>query len=485
MTLPRSWFPILAKSVEETLFGGRIEKIRAPRDHEIVLTVRAGGEKRHLLLSAHPRFPRFHFIAEAPESAVLSEFVRILRKHALGGKVESVLVPPGERIVEVGVRAGHGIFRVVAECFPGKANLFLVDGESTVLSMHRRRREKGRALGPGKTYQPPPPIGAPMAAEEEPLPEENLHGRLETTFREKEDAYTMERLAGAVGKRLKRLIRKERKRRVNLSRDLAGAGDPERWRRCGELLKIHAGRVEKGVLEVEVPDVFEPDAKPTVIPLDPRLGLEGNMEAYFRKYRKARSGRKRIDGLLGETEDKLREAEGMAERLARAEEAGDVDAVASLAEALGVEPPGAEGTKPREKAEAGPRPPYRRFVSREGLPIWVGRTDAENDRLSTREARGRDLWLHVDGFGGSHVLVRLPREKAYDRETLLDAANLAAFFSQARGKRVDVSYTEAKHVRKTKRAKPGQVSMARRSVIRIEPDAARLERLLGKPPTLR
>jgi predicted ribosome quality control (RQC) complex YloA/Tae2 family protein len=350
--------------------------------------------------------------------------------------------------------------------------------------VYRRRREKERSLAPGAPYQPPPPFGAP---EEGAVPPsgEVLHHRLETEFREKENVFSAERLSGAVGKRLKRLLRKEKKRKINLARDLRAVGDPEGWRRCGELLKIHAGRVEKGALRVEVPDLFEADTPSKVIPLDPRLDLEGNMEAYFRKYRKARSGRQRIAGLLEETESKLRETEEKAARLAVAMETGDGDTVASLAEALGVAPPGAEGEKPKAKGRAEPRLPYRRFVSREGRAIWVGRTDAENDRLSTREARGRDLWLHVDGFGGSHVLVRLPKEKAYDRETLLDAANLAAFFSQARGKRVDVSYTEAKHVRKSKRAKAGLVSLARRSVVRIEPDAARLERLLGKKPTFR
>jgi len=150
-----------------------------------------------------------------------------------------------------------------------------------------------------------------------------------------------------------------------------------------------------------------------------------------------------------------------------------------------VEPPPDEKPAARKREAPEAREPYRRFVSLEGFPIWVGRNDAENDRLSGREARGRDLWLHVDGFGGSHVLVRLPKEKTASRETLLDAANLASFFSQARGRRVDVTYTQAKHVRKPRKGKPGLVTLSRRSLIRIEPDGPRLERLFGKPPALR
>ncbi|MHC4779849.1 MAG: Rqc2 family fibronectin-binding protein [Planctomycetota bacterium] len=483
MSYPRSWFPVLARDVEEALHGGRVAKIRSRREDEVILTFRTEGEKQHLLLSAHAQYPRFHFLENPPEAGPLTEFVRTLRKHLSGARLESVLTPQGERIVEIGLKASHGPLRLVAECFPGKPNVILVDGKGTIRAVMKRKRGKDRVLSQGMEYRAPAnPL--PPVEETEPPDLEGLHGRLEVEYRKKEEARILEGTARSVAREIRRLVRKEEKRKLNLSRDLASAGDPDHWRRQGELLKIHAGAVEKGTLEVAVPDIFEPEGPIRAIPLDPRLDLEGNMEAYFKKYRRAKNGRKRLGELIEVVAKRLEDLSGLAEELARAEEAGDGDAVSELFGRLRLGREDEPATKKKGKGEI--RRPYRRFTSAEGFQIWVGRNDTENDRLTTREARGRDLWLHVAaGFGGSHVLVRLPREGECGTESLLDAANLAAFFSQARGKRVDVSYTQAKHVRKPRKAKSGLVTLAKRSVIRVEPDAARLTRLLGKPPTFR
>jgi predicted ribosome quality control (RQC) complex YloA/Tae2 family protein len=109
----------------------------------------------------------------------------------------------------------------------------------------------------------------------------------------------------------------------------------------------------------------------------------------------------------------------------------------------------------------------------------VGRGAAENDQLTVRVAKGNDLWLHVRGRTGAHVVLRLPRGGAPDQESLIDAAHLAAWFSDARGESApEVVYTRAKHVRKVKGAAPGAVtySQERGLALRVEP--ARVERLL-------
>jgi predicted ribosome quality control (RQC) complex YloA/Tae2 family protein len=128
-----------------------------------------------------------------------------------------------------------------------------------------------------------------------------------------------------------------------------------------------------------------------------------------------------------------------------------------------------------------PLPPYRTFRSLAGIPILVGRGAAENDALTVRVARGNDLWLHVRGVSGAHVVVRLDRGKVPDQETLLDAAHLAAHFSDARGAaQVEVAWTRAKHVRKPRGAAPGAVSYSQERVVLLRLEAARIERLLGE-----
>jgi predicted ribosome quality control (RQC) complex YloA/Tae2 family protein len=135
--------------------------------------------------------------------------------------------------------------------------------------------------------------------------------------------------------------------------------------------------------------------------------------------------------------------------------------------------------RPKSKRDA-PLPPYRLFRSAAGTAILVGRNAEANDALTVQVARGNDLWLHVRGQTGAHVVVRLERANAPDGETLLDAAHLAAHFSDARGEpQIELAATRAKYVRKVKGAAPGTAtySQERSILLRIEPE--RVERLLA------
>ena len=106
----------------------------------------------------------------------------------------------------------------------------------------------------------------------------------------------------------------------------------------------------------------------------------------------------------------------------------------------------------------------RTFTSPAGVPILVGRSRKENDRLSLVIARDGDYWLHARNAPGAHVLLQLSRAPRYYSEPEPDclqmAADLAAFYSDLRNEaRADVTYTSPKHVTKPPRAPPGAVRL--------------------------
>ena len=105
-----------------------------------------------------------------------------------------------------------------------------------------------------------------------------------------------------------------------------------------------------------------------------------------------------------------------------------------------------------------------------GWHVLAGRTDAANDRLSLRLARPDDLWFHIRGMPGSHVLLRVPSGAAPDRATLDLAAGLAAYHSKARtAGTVAISCTEARHVSKPRGAKPGTVTIRKERTLKVRP----------------
>jgi predicted ribosome quality control (RQC) complex YloA/Tae2 family protein len=105
-----------------------------------------------------------------------------------------------------------------------------------------------------------------------------------------------------------------------------------------------------------------------------------------------------------------------------------------------------------------------------GWEVLAGRTDAANDRLSLRLARPGDLWFHIRGMPGSHVVLRVPDDAEPDRVTQELAASIAAFHSKARGAgTVAVTCTDARHVSKPKGAPPGTVTIKKESVLKVRP----------------
>lgn len=118
--------------------------------------------------------------------------------------------------------------------------------------------------------------------------------------------------------------------------------------------------------------------------------------------------------------------------------------------------------------------PYRTVVV-DGYDVLVGRNDADNDYLTFRVAEKRDLWLHAGGgTPGSHVILKNPDGGDIPREVVEKAAQLAAWYSKARGApRVEVHVCRAADVSKPKGAPRGQVLIKKFSRIKVTP--SRLE----------
>lgn len=118
--------------------------------------------------------------------------------------------------------------------------------------------------------------------------------------------------------------------------------------------------------------------------------------------------------------------------------------------------------------------PYRTVLVGE-FEVLVGRSAADNDYLSLKVAKGNDVWLHVaGGTAGSHVVIKNPGAGEVPTEVVEQAAQLAAWYSKARGApRVEVHVCKASQVSKAKGAPAGQVQIKNFKRIKVEP--SRLE----------
>ncbi|MBT8042639.1 MAG: DUF814 domain-containing protein [Pontiella sp.] len=116
------------------------------------------------------------------------------------------------------------------------------------------------------------------------------------------------------------------------------------------------------------------------------------------------------------------------------------------------------------------QPDFWKYELADGFAALAGKTDADNDLLSLKVARANDLWFHVRGQPGSHVILRHPDGEKPDSALVRQAASIAAWHSKMRNAgTVPVCYTEAKHVGKPRGAKPGSVSIKREKIVKVRP----------------
>lgn len=350
---------------------------------------------------------------------------------------------------------------------------------------------------------------AAMAVRLAHLPEERQRS-FPTANAAAEAFYAARRIAAeadetrAWARRLLRQARDRVTRRMDkLAVELALHRQATAQRQMGEILVAHQRAVPRGAAEAVLPDPYGPPGATRTIPLDPALSAAGNAERYFRRARRGARGEALTAERLAASRRELDRIGDLEKVLEDAASPEALDALAAAVRRLG-RVPGPRFRVPGPQVEVKPRPSgrssarggrpaaegrgrdrgdavarlARRFLSSDGFPILVGRNNAANDELTLHVARPDDLWLHVEGHGGSHVVIRRGDRPEVPRQTLLEAAQLAAYYSQARGQRkVPVHYTLRKYVRKPKGAKPGLVTITQEKAILATPDPALVRRL--------
>lgn len=299
---------------------------------------------------------------------------------------------------------------------------------------------------------------------------------------------------------VRRHIKRAHKRQEKLNADCAACQEAPCLLRDAELLKASMDQLKRGMDSVTVHDYFstEPNAMRTIA-LDPARPPREQMQKLFKKAAKLERCREQAMTYAAVNEKRIMALEALLAQFDAWKKSALPDE--ALPEAYCVEaarleidwhpgegtpqggatpaaPEKAKGRREREQEKL--LAAVRTFTSHDGMEILVGKTAQDNDTLSFRIARGNDWWFHLGAAPGSHVVVRSAGGKPLPQETLLDAAHLCVYFSKMRTTdRADVTYTQARWVRRIKGAPPGKVQVERSQSLYIRMEQSRLNRLLG------
>ena len=417
-----------------------------------------------------------------------------LTKELQGATMTHVIAALGERRCTFHFTSAHGDRRLMVELFGARGLWALLDAEGRLLLLSRPVATAVRTLALGDAYAPPPPADEPRS-ESTPRFAPPVLAAIDACFLPFDERAELRRTFELLQRSAQRALHKVRAKVQGLAQQLADVDRTATMRSRADLMLAYQHTVRRGAATMQVPDP-QRDGELVTFDLDPAKSVVHQAQSLYEKARRLDDSRTIAAERLATAEGEAAILQPIADELAAlplaAEHAparlaalrAQLQQVGALPKSATATPSAASKGMCKTKLDPAASENCRRFVSAEGYAIWVGKNNEQNDRLTMRIANGNDVWLHVGGGRpGSHVIVRLPKQKTASLETLLDAAMLAVHFSKARGEsRIEVVYTQKKHVRKPKGLPAGAVVPSQTKSITVHADAARLQRLLGSGP---
>ncbi len=254
--------------------------------------------------------------------------------------------------------------------------------------------------------------------------------------------------------------------------ELEKSEDREELRKTAELITANLYRLKKGDTRFTCQDYYRDDCPEIEITLDPLKTPQQNAAAMFREYNKRKAACEHLTKLIAESEEQLEYLNSVLELIGAAEGEKDLSDLRRELVDTGCLKPAGGKKQVKSKAQA----PLR-FRSSDGMEILVGRSNLQNDELTTKLGRRTDYWLHTQKIHGSHVLIRCEGE-APSEKTIEEAAAIAAWYSQGReGGKIPVDYTMLKNVRKPSGSLPGKVIYTDYSTVMVQSDEELVKKL--------
>lgn len=323
----------------------------------------------------------------------------------------------------------------------------------------------------------------------------NLSIAMDVFYKLQDEERNFEQFKQKLERNLNQAISRTQKKLDLHQRDFAEGQKAEQYKRLGELLNSQLYLVQDQATEVELIDYYDPEQKKIKVQLKPKLSPADNAKIFFKKYRKAQARFKSAKRLLALDQAELLWLNSLYTALERSEVTEDLQAIKiefdlfekpvrdQRSEAKTVQPqqhllknrlnPGKPGKrkkqyqqnkqKNKQKTKSEKSLPPRKFELAEGITVYAGRNNIQNDQLTLRKAAANDLWFHVKDLTGTHVILTVQNGYTAEPQHIKKAAQIAAWYSEAnqvktnRGGKIAVDSCLAKHVRKPKGAKPGMV----------------------------
>jgi predicted ribosome quality control (RQC) complex YloA/Tae2 family protein len=468
-----NWKEIDLVLSELELPGSQIQKALQSAFDVIALRVHGRGRTRMILISLSPGACRLHETFQAvPRTDRPLRFAEFLNSRISNGWIEEAVQLGDNRIVRITVRQGKNRCRIYARLWSNAANVIVTDEGGTILDAMRRLPKRGEQSG-GR-YAPeetPPgagirrdfrirefPPGAPF--DEKP----SFNEKIDAWYAEQGGRLSLEGLREQVRRNWEGKIGRLTASLEKLREKEGEFASAENLKQYGDIILANLDKIKPGDRWLEAENFYH--GGQIRVKLEGAAEGPGQAERYYDQYRRAKRGLEDVRKEITRGERELLELEGVMARLLAEDNPLNLQKLIRS---------GGLRTAPALKADQ--KRPGLSFRRKDWL-IIVGRDAAENDALLRRHVKGNDLWLHVRDYPGSYVFIKQRSGKTVPLDILLDAGNLAIFYSKGRNNgEGDLFYTPVKYLRRAKDGPRGLVIPTQEKNLHIRVDEGRLREL--------
>ena len=277
---------------------------------------------------------------------------------------------------------------------------------------------------------------------------------------------------------VKNLYTKLNKKLDIYKKDLSKCENIESIRNFGELVSVFGYNLEDikdGILTCKD---YNHNDEIVKIPVDESLTVAQNVERYYDRYNKLKRTKDNAQNLMNETLEKIEHLNSISNQLTMPLDRNDIYLIKEELIKYFDETNKINSLK-KQKNDINKRKSNNKnklnynihhFKSTDGIDIYVGKNNLQNEYLTFTLASPFDTWLHIKDATGSHVIVKKPYDELSDK-TLVEAASLAAYYSEKKNEtKATVDYTLRKELKKVKGKAPGFCIYHKNYSINVKPE---------------
>lgn len=397
-------------------------------------------------------------------------FMEFLKSKIRGAKILRAEQIELQRIIRFDLLHDNENYIMYVRLWSNAGNVILCDLEGNILDTMFRRPQKGEVTGGVFTLPESKKDDKVWPIRDFSELEENFKDTFNSfSFNEKVDIWYSEYAKSLSRQSL--LEQAEKWYTMRKSRQLAALEKLKQKRKAfslakqkkhqGDLILSNASNITCDSNFIECTD-FETGA--TVrIKIDPKKSAHENAAIYYEEYKKESSGFEQLEDEINLSEQKLKALDDAYNKMLSEKNPVRIEQLLR------------KDSKPKQQEKK--KHPGLDYTI-DGWYILVGRDANENDELLRHHVKGSDMWMHVRDFSGGYVFIKYRAGKTIPLEILLDAGNLAVYYSKARSsQKADLYYTQVKYLRRAKNGPKGLVLPTHEKNIHIQLDPKRIARL--------